>query len=213
MPAGARRVLDLGAGTGKLTAGLAARGLEVTAVEPSDEMRGALREALVPRDRVRVLAGAAEAIPLRDATVDAVLVAQAWHWVDPARAVPEVARALRPGGRLGLVWNTRDDRVPWVARLSALLDGSPEHLDADHTSIRPPFGPVERFDTTWTQELAPADLIELVASRSYVITLDEADRVALLARVRALIDEHPAFAGRERIELPYVTRCARADLG
>src|SRR5215475_2957515 len=118
LPAGAARVLDLGAGTGKLTRQLAGRGLDVTAVEPSEAMREQLRGA-VPG--IRSLEGTAERIPLPGGSVDAVLVAQAWHWVDPARAVPEVARVLRPGGQLGLLWNVRDERADWVAALSVIL--------------------------------------------------------------------------------------------
>src|SRR5437016_4501937 len=118
LPAGAARVLDLGAGTGKLTRQLTGRGLDLTAVEPSEGMREQLRRA-VPG--VRALAGTAEQIPLPDLSVDAVLVAQAWHWMDPAVAVPEVARVLRPGGQLGLLWNIRDERADWVAGLGAIL--------------------------------------------------------------------------------------------
>jgi SAM-dependent methyltransferase len=215
LPAHARDVLDLGAGTGKLTAQLAARGLNVTAVEPSDRMRAELEAVL--RERVTALSGRAERIPLPDGSVDVVLVAQAWHWVDPARAVPEVARVLRSGGRLGLVWNCRDERVPWVAELGAMLARPGEPTDtagaaARHTDLGPPFGPLERFETEpWTQTLTPAGLVELAASRSYVITLEAAPRAELLDRVRGLLDR-PELSGRTEIELPYVTECVRAEL-
>lgn len=215
VPAHAREVLDLGAGTGKLTAQLAARGLSVTAVEPSDRMRAELEAALA--GRVTALAGRAERIPLPDSSVDAVLVAQAWHWVDPARAVPEVARVLRPGGRLGLLWNSRDERVPWVAELGRILARPGEPTDAaraaaEHARLGPPFGLAERFETgRWTQTLAPEGLVELAASRSYVITLDSARRAALLAEVQGLL-ERPELAGQVEIELPYITECVRAEL-
>jgi SAM-dependent methyltransferase len=215
LPAGARTVLDLGAGTGKLTAQLAARGLDVVAVEPSDRMRAQL-EATLPG--LHALAGSAEAIPLEDHAVDVVLVAQAWHWVDPARAVPEVARVLKPGGRLGLLWNCRDEREPWVAAYGAILARPGEPTDAaraaaEHADIGPPFGPTERHDTdVWHDTVTPDGLVELAASRSYVITLDENARRALLQRVRELTQTHPDLAGRASFTLPYVTECVRADL-
>src|SRR4051794_1947800 len=114
LPPDARDVVDLGAGTGKLTRQLAGRNLHVVAVEPSDGMRAELARALPD---ATALPGAAERIPLPDASADAVLVAQAWHWVDAEAAVPEVVRVLRPGGRLGLLWNLRDETVDWVAAL------------------------------------------------------------------------------------------------
>jgi SAM-dependent methyltransferase len=214
LPGGAAHVLDLGAGTGKLTRQLTGRGLDVTAVEPLEGMREQLRRA-VPG--VRVLAGTAERVPLPDRSVDAVLVAQAWHWVDPAEAVPEVARALRPGGLLGLLWNIRDERADWVAGLSAILRRSDGPQPGSSTvsaapPIGPPFGPVERHDVGWVHHLSPDALIDMVASRSYVITLPAADRETLLGEVRHLLATHPALAGADRIALPYVTRCWRARL-
>jgi SAM-dependent methyltransferase len=210
LPADSRDVLDLGAGTGKLTAQLADRGLTVTAVEPSDRMRAQLSDAL--GDRVVALPGRAEEIPLPDASVDAVLVAQAWHWVDPARAIPEVARVLRPGGRLGLVWNRRDERVAWVAELGRILFQPDARADADRPALGPPFGPAERFDSDgWVQTLTPEGLVQLAASRSYVITLQERSRAELLARVRGLL-HRPELVGRSEIALPYVAECVRAQL-
>ena len=118
LPPGARQVVDLGAGIGKLTGMLTARGLEVSAVEPSDGMRAQLVAAL---PQVPALSGTGERIPLPDNSSDCILVAQAWHWVDEDVALPEVARVLRPGGRLGLVWNLRDESVGWVAQLGEIL--------------------------------------------------------------------------------------------
>ena len=216
LPAEADYILDLGAGTGKLTARLAGRELEVVAVEPSDRMRAQLTAEL--GDGVTALAGSAEAIPLPDGSLDAILVAQAWHWVDPERAVPEVARALRPGGRLGLLWNLRTQDTPWVAALAEILAPADEALRAerragrDDAELGPPFGPIQRFTTApWTTPLTPEGLVELVASRSYVITLAPDRRDALLAQVRQLTREHPDLAHRERIDVPYVTVCLRAE--
>jgi SAM-dependent methyltransferase len=207
---GARRVLDVGAGTGKLTRALAARGLAVTAVEPSDGMRAELARVL---PGVTVLAGSAEEIPVGAGTADAVLLAQAWHWVDPARAVPEVARVLGPGGRLGLVWNIRDERVNWVAELTGIIH-TETYTDngSEAPVIGPPFGPVERLDVEWSMPVTADRLVDLVASRSYIITMDPAGRAERLRRVRELVATHPDIAGATEFPLPYVTRCSRATL-
>jgi SAM-dependent methyltransferase len=209
LPPGARRVLDVGAGTGKLTRLLLDRGLDVTAVEPSAGMREQLSLA-VPG--ATVLAGSAEDIPLPAASFDAVLVAQAWHWVDQDLAIPEVARVLVPGGQLGLVWNLRDTREPWVAELWAIVGELGRQETDPAPDLTPPFGPVERFGVDWTDQLSPADLVQLVASRSYVITLPDAQRAGLLAEVADFAATHPALAGRDQVGVPYVTRCTRARL-
>jgi SAM-dependent methyltransferase len=206
VPPGARTVLDVGAGTGKLTRSLVRDGVEVTAVDPSGGMLAELRRVL---PQVPTLTGTAEHIPLPDNSVDAVLVAQAWHWVDPGRAVPEVARVLSPGGRLGLIWNLRDEREDWVRELGQILDSGEQRRS---TEIGPPFGPVETRDFGWTHRIGPDHLLDLVASRSYVILLSPDQRAALLAQVRHLIATHPALAGRTLFDLPYVTQCARASL-
>jgi SAM-dependent methyltransferase len=207
LPAQANRVLDLGAGTGKLTRQLVDRGLDVVAVEPSEGMRAQFAGVL---PQVPVLDGTAEAIPLPDHSVDTVLVAQAWHWVDVPRAVPEVARVLVPGGCLGLIWNTRDERVAWLAQLGELMDGGVRHMDSANPVIGAPFGPIERHDVEWSNEVTPATLIDMVSSRSYIITSAPAEREARLDRVRDLLAHHPELAGRDSFALPYVTRCARA---
>lgn len=216
VPERAPRVVDLGAGTGKLTRLLQERvaggeqGGEVIAVEPSAGMREQLVRA-VPG--ATVLAGSAERMPLEDSSVDAVLAAQAWHWVDPGRAVPEVARVLKPGGTLGLVWNMRDARVPWIRSLTDLMGFE---ADSDRESQAPtigsPFGPVDRLDIEWSNPVAAEDVVAMVASRSYVITLSLHDREALFDRVRELLATHPDLAGRSVIDVPYVARCSRVLL-
>jgi SAM-dependent methyltransferase len=202
------RVIDLGAGTGKLTRLIRDRGLPVTAVEPSPGMRAQLA-ASVPG--VPVVDGSAESMPLPSGSADVVLVAQAWHWVDPARAVPEVARVLAPGGRLGLLWNVRDDRADWVRRLDEII-GNRDCASDEAAVIGAPFGPVERRSFPWVHTIGPSLLQDLVASRSAVILLPADERAALLREVRQLVATHPDLVGRTDFSLPYVTYCTRASL-
>jgi SAM-dependent methyltransferase len=206
LPAGRPRVVDLGAGTGKLTRQIHDRGLPVTAVDPSPGMLDQLRRT-VPG--VPALLGSAEDIPLPAGSADVVLVAQAWHWVDPARAAPEVGRVLSPGGRLGLVWNLRDESVAWVRRLGEII-GNTEMSRS--TEVGAPFGPVEVAHFRWTSMIGPERLLDLVASRSSVILLPPDSRAALLSEVRRLVATHPDLVGRTEFALPYVTECARASL-
>ncbi|AGL28791.1 methyltransferase domain protein [Mycobacterium tuberculosis CAS/NITR204] len=169
-----------------------------------DVLRAALPQTVA-------LLGTAEEIPLDDNSVDAVLVAQAWHWVDPARAIPEVARVLRPGGRLGLVWNTRDERLGWVRELGEIIgrDGDPVR---DRVTLPEPFTTVQRHQVEWTNYLTPQALIDLVASRSYCITSPAQVRTKTLDRVRQLLATHPALANSNGLALPYVTVCVRVTL-
>ncbi|MEV7189863.1 class I SAM-dependent methyltransferase [Kitasatospora sp. NPDC093102] len=210
VPREARRVLDLGAGTGKLTGLLVEAGLDVVAVEPDEGMRAQLA-ASVPKAAVR--AGSAERIPLPDGSVDAVVVAQAWHWFDPAVAVPEIARVLAPGGTLALVWNVRDESEPWAAALGVLMHRSARQPIDTRPVLPAPFGPPERLEIRWEHVTTRAGIVDMVASRSYVIALPEDERVRLLADVEQLLATHPDLAGREEIALPYVTRCTRVRLG
>jgi len=204
------RVADVGAGTGKLTARLAAGGHDVVAVEPSEQMRERLQLA-VPG--VPALAGRAEALPLEDASVDAVTVAQAWHWVDESRAVPEVARVLRPGGVLALVWNLRRESLPWQRRLGELIaDTEGTNIDPAHLcpGIRasPLFGRLEHAEFAIEQRLDRAGLVDLAASRSGVASRPPADRVAILGSVRDLFDQHVDATGT--LTLAYRTVAYRA---
>ncbi|MEV6343755.1 class I SAM-dependent methyltransferase [Actinoplanes sp. NPDC051851] len=200
------RVLDLGAGTGKLTRQIRGRGYDVVAVDPSEGMLGELRKA-VPD--VPAHLGTAEDIPLPDASVDVVLVAQAWHWVDPERALPEVARVLAPGGRLGLIWNVRDERADWVRRLGGVIATETQPRD---TTMGAPFGTPVRAVFEWTHDLERAELLDMVASRSRIILLPADERAAVLAQVRQLTATHPDLLGRDTFALPYVTECAYATL-
>ncbi|MDR6971077.1 class I SAM-dependent methyltransferase [Leifsonia shinshuensis] len=201
-------VLDLGAGTGKLTAALVARGFEVSAVDPSPEMLRVLGERLPDVDARE---GSAERIPFPDSAFGLVLVAQAWHWVDAERAIPEVARVLRPGGRLGLIWNERDESVGWVRELGELMDaGSYAFDDEGDPVLTEPFGRLEKHETGWVQALSHDGLLDLARSRSYFITKDADGQAAVIQSLRRLLREHPDLAGRDTIELPYVTRSYRA---
>ncbi|MFG3224506.1 class I SAM-dependent methyltransferase [Kitasatospora sp. NPDC048194] len=210
VPREARRVLDLGAGTGQLTRLLVDAGLDVVAVEPDEDMR-ALLAAHAPRAAVR--AGTAERIPLPDGSVDAVVVAHAWHWFDQAAALSEIARVLTPGGTLALVWNVRDESQPWTAELGALMRRSARRRIDTAPVIPAPFGAPERLEIRWEHQSTPAGILDMVASRSYVIALPEAERAGLLADVERLLATHPDLAGRERIAMPYLTRCTRVRLG
>ena len=209
LPPGARDVLDLGAGTGKLTIRLVERGLEVVAVDPIQEMLEVLSGSLPDTP---ALLGTAEEIPLPDDSVDSVLVAQAWHWFDPARAVKEVARVLRPGGRLGLVWNTRDERLGWVKDLGRII-GHERDPFSQEVTLPHPFTDVERHQVEWTSYLTPQALIDLVASRSYCITSPAEVRTRTLDEVRELLATHPALVNMTGLALPYVTVGIRATLG
>lgn len=208
--AGSRRleVLDLGAGTGKLTTRLVERGLDVVAVDPIPEMLDLLRTSLPDTP---ALLGTAEEIPLPDDSVDAVLVAQAWHWFDETRAIKEIARVLRPGGSLGLVWNNRDERMGWVKDLGDIIG---HEIDpwSQSVDLPAPFAGVERHQVEWTSYLTPQALIDLVASRSYCITSPERVRARTLDRVRELLTTHPALANSSGLALPYITVCIRATL-
>lgn len=209
LPRGAR-VADVGAGTGKLTRALAAGGLDVVAVEPLAGMRAALASA-VPRG-VEVLAGTAEALPLDDASVDAVTAADAFHWFDVERATPELARVLRPGGALILLTNTLAGEAArqgaaWAAELIDLLNAvRPEHpaFAGDRRDTLPAsglFGPWDRRDVHHTHRATRASLVDHIASISYVSQRPDAERAALLARVDALLARH----GVETVDQPLRT--------
>ena len=201
------RVVDLGAGTGKLTRTLVELGHDVVAVEPLEEMLEQLR-ANVPG--VEALTGAAEQIPLPDESADAVVAAQAFHWFDQAVALREIARVLRPGGVLGLIWNARDDTEPWVARLSELT-GDNSEWNEDHCGGARRQHAVRRRRVAKVSERPggrPGD-----ARRPRRLALLRGDdgasrRSRLLDSVGTFFDE--VAGGGEELELPYRVYAFRA---
>ena len=201
-------VLEVGAGTGKLTRVLTDLGHDVQATDPDAAMLHIL-EKEVPG--ARTAQASAEDIPLGDASVDAVIAAQAFHWFDLGRALPEVARVLRPGGRLCLVWNTRNEKIPWVRRLGAII-GTQEQLrdPAEALIFSELFGFVEDREFTHWQTIDRQSVQDLVLSRSNVAVLGEEARAAKLAEVLAFYDQFGR--GMDGMQLPYVTRCFRADV-
>jgi SAM-dependent methyltransferase len=202
-------LVDLGAGTGKFTRLIADRGAELIAVEPVEAMRSKLAE-LVPT--ARVLDGTAERIPLGDGSVDAVLAAQAFHWFDGSRALPEIHRVLRAEGRLAMIWNVRDEAVEWVERLTAILDTLADDVPRyrtggwrrafERTEL---FGPLYRWVAYHVHRVDQEGLLDRVASVSYIAAAPEPDRERVLAQVRELLDTAPGSRAGDAIALPYRT--------
>jgi SAM-dependent methyltransferase len=218
LPAGCAVAVDLAAGTGLFTRAIEGRAAEVVAIEPDERMRDVLA-ARSPG--VRVLDGRAEQIPLPDASADAVFVSAAWHWFNPKRAVPEIARVLRDGGRLGVLQTTRDLEQDWVAELEKHLvsreSGTTLNLREQHgrrrfTVMLPPggpFGPVERASFGSARTLTVDDTLQWLGTRSDFIAAEAAHREAALARLRAALLARSG--GAELIEMPTRSWCWRAD--
>ena len=201
------RVLDLAAGTGKLTRQLVGTGAELVAVEPVAEMRAKLQEVLPVAEAIE---GTAESIPLPNHSVDAVVVGQAFHWFDGIRAVSEIRRVLKPEGALGLIWQARELSRPWIERLDAIIDrvddGHPRFRTMawreafDRTALMAPLGSAT-FRTV--QRGSPETIVDRVASISYIAAMSEGRRAAVLDEVRVLLAADEDTAGAEVVELPY----------
>ncbi|WP_411373686.1 class I SAM-dependent methyltransferase [Arthrobacter sp. MPF02] len=207
VPVGAHDVLDVGAGTGKFTELLLARGLAVTAVDPSADMLDQLK-AHYP-DATAVLA-TAEATGLPAASFDVVTVAQAWHWCDAPAASTELARVLRPHGTLGLVWNQLDTSVPWVHRLSRIMHAGDVYKPDHRPLVGTEFVQLEGHVTHWQDVVGTNDLIELTKSRSYYLRAGEATRAKVLANLDWYLHEHLGHSEDEELNLPYLTLSWRA---
>lgn len=213
------RVLDLGAGTGKLTAALVALGAEVIAVEPDPAMLTELRRAL---PTVRALPGGAEAIPLPNASVDAVLAGHAMHWFDMDVAGPEIARVLVPGGILAGLWNVIDNRVDWVAGLERVSGSAAigprdtfsnwraETADAHlpSTGLVARFGSPEQAEFPHGQRRSADSLVATLATKAGMLVMPEQEQEATLARIRAFLASRPETS-RDEFTLPMLTGVLR----
>ena len=195
-------VVDVGAGTGKLTTALVAAGHPVVAVEPDPDMRAVLAARDLPGVDVRD--GRGEELPVADGTAGGVVYGQAWHWVEPAVAAAEAHRVLVPGGTLALLWNLPDLSVDWVADLNRISGQSETTLDAPPPDVSG-FPAPARTDIRWAQELSPAELVLLFSTFSRVSTREPDERRGVLDALRDHLARHPATADRATIAYPY--RC------
>lgn len=205
-------VLDVAAGTGKLTRRLVELGATVHAVEPVAAMRAQLEAAV--GSAAEVVDGTAEEIPLADAAVDVVTVAQAFHWFDAPAALTEIARVLRPGGRLVLLWNERDEAAPWVAEMSRLIRWHErtvsryQHVDwAAVVAASGCFMPLEQRVMRWDQPMTSDLLADRVRSISYIAAMPVPQRERLAAEVVELVHRLP-----EPFPMPYICRVQWAAL-
>jgi ubiquinone/menaquinone biosynthesis C-methylase UbiE len=201
-------VLELGAGTGKLTEQLVALGHDVHATDPDPKMLALLEKNLPD---VRVSRAPAEEIPAGDSSYDVVISAQAFHWFDLDKALPEIARVLKPRGRLSLVWNQRDERIPWVKRLGRLI-GSQDQLrePADALGTSRLFGEVEEETFRFWQVVDQYSIQDLVRSRSNVAVLGPEEQERKLAEVLAFYGDYGR--GMDGMQLPYAARCFRTTV-
>lgn len=202
-------VLELGAGTGKLSRLLAPRSGRYVAVEPVPAMREQFRRT-VPD--VPLVAGLAEMIPAQEHSVDAIVAAQAFHWFDIPRTVAEMHRVLRPGGTVGLLWNVRNESVDWVRRVTDVMDRydarGPRYRSGawraawDRTSG---FAPLEKQAFPFVQRLDREAVLDRFTSVSFIASLDAERYAEAVAALRSLLDNHPQTAGRAEVELPYLS--------
>jgi SAM-dependent methyltransferase len=202
-------VIDLGAGTGKFTPRLLETGAQVIAVEPVAEMRNKLAAAF---PQVETLAGTAESIPLPDASADAVVCAQAFHWFANKQALTEIHRVLKPGGRLGLIWNMRDERVGWVAELGRIANryegDAPRYYTGNWRKVFPfpGFGPLQEQHFSHQHTGTTEDvIINRVKSISFIAALAPEQQALVETQLRNLIASEPELRGKDIVTMPYET--------
>jgi SAM-dependent methyltransferase len=209
-----RRVVDLAAGTGKLTALLAGSGAELIAVEPVNSMRDRLRARL---PGIPVMAGIAEALPLAENSVDAVLVAQAFHWFEAKRALAEIARVVRPGGYLGLIWNARDRSPEWVDQVWSVMDRVEQKAkwrEADSRgrpmSERYPVGSADGAWSPWVEGTfyhvhygTHDDVVDRMRSVSHIAALEPPCQRKVLDEIRTILSENDETRYKTTVGIPY----------
>ena len=210
VPPGARRIADVGAGTRKLTGALLGRGLHVVAIEPDADMLAVLR---MRHPAAEATLAPAENLPLDDASVDAVLVGQAWHWFDHERALGQARRVIRPGGWLGLIGNAPHPRTPWQLEL-AQLDPNPAHRtfddedvdweDAGLTGLA-----VETLKVPWREELTAAGLRARMATFSAYAVMPDDERTQRLDDAAAVLNREAARQGGSVVLFEHIAFCAR----
>ncbi|MBB4096508.1 methyltransferase domain-containing protein [Sphingomonas kyeonggiensis] len=205
-----RTALEVGAGTGKFLPRLVETNARVIALEPVDAMRAALAQR---NPEVTAIAGTAQEIPLADASVDSVICAQAFHWFATTAALAEMRRVLRIGGTLGLIWNVRDESMPWMAALEALVEpyagDAPRYRSGAWRAVfpAPGFEPLPERRVPHPHVGDPEKVIvDRTLSVSFVAALPPAEQQRIAARVRALIAATPELVGRDTISFPYETR-------
>jgi SAM-dependent methyltransferase len=214
------QIVDLAAGTGKLTRLLTGIGANLIAVEPVASMRAKLREQL---PAVPVLAGVAEALPLADQSIDAVMVAQAFHWFDARRAMAEIARVVRPGGHVALIWNARDRSIEWVDQVWSVMDrvernapwrderaGNGPSTETQRRNEHNLAGPSDASWSRWTegtffhvQHSTHDDVIDRMRSVSHIAALPPPSQRGVLNEIRTILTEHPQTRQKTTVGIPY----------
>ncbi|WP_022867178.1 class I SAM-dependent methyltransferase [Schaalia vaccimaxillae] len=202
------KAADIGAGTGKMAVLLAERGLVIDAVEPSEAMRDQMAQALpdvIANGQVRAHDATAERTGLADSSVELVVAAQSWHWVDAALAAQEAARILVPGGTLAVVWNQMDVSIPWVKRLTRIMRSGDVHRPDNPPSFGPRFTTPALVVESWEDTMTTEQILELGTTRSSYLRQDEAGRARMQANLRWYLHEHLGYAPGSSVVLPYST--------